>query len=157
TADGLTHGMWLLLNELLRDTPYANRLTTAAPLLAKLRARKSSTEIGRIRAAVAVTEEIVGLLGPRIRPGVSGKELADFVHEKFRARGLPSAWDWEGCPIVNSGPASEPGHTRPNPNIRVELGHLVHVDLGVKRDGYCSDLQRMWYVRRPGESGLPEP
>src|SRR4051794_29609141 len=36
TADGLTHGMWLLLNELLRDTPYATRLTSAAPLLAKL-------------------------------------------------------------------------------------------------------------------------
>src|SRR5262249_24994188 len=49
TADGLTHGMWLLLNELLRDTPFANRFTTAAPLLAKLRGRKSSTEVERIR------------------------------------------------------------------------------------------------------------
>ena len=33
TADGLTHGQWLLLNDLLRDTPYAGRLTSAAPLL----------------------------------------------------------------------------------------------------------------------------
>jgi Xaa-Pro aminopeptidase len=157
TADGLTHGMWLLLNELLRDTPYAGRLTTAAPLLAKLRARKSSTEIERIRAAVAVTEEIVGHLGKQIRPGISEAELADFVHEQFRARGLPSAWEWDGCPIVNSGPESEPGHSRPNPNIRVTPGHLVHVDLGVKKDGYCSDLQRMWYVRRKGENGPPAP
>src|SRR5262249_39398770 len=83
-------------------------------------------------------------------------ELADFVHEQFRARGLPSAWDWDGCPIVNSGPESEPGHSRPNPAIRVEPGHLVHVDLGVQKDGYCSDLQRMWYVRRPADSGPPE-
>jgi Xaa-Pro aminopeptidase len=156
TADGLTHGMWLLLNELLRDTPYAGRLTTAAPLLARLRARKSPTEIERIRAAVDVTEEIVGLLGARIRPGVSEVQLADFVHEQFRARGLPSAWEWDGCPIVNSGPESEPGHARPSPNIRVAPGHLVHIDLGVKKDGYCSDLQRMWYVRRPGEAGPPE-
>src|SRR5262249_51907514 len=33
TADGLTHGQWLLLNDLLCGTPYAARLTSAAPLL----------------------------------------------------------------------------------------------------------------------------
>jgi Xaa-Pro aminopeptidase len=65
------------------------------------------------------------------------------------------AWAVEGCPIVNSGPASDVGHSYPSAAIRVESGHLVHIDLGVRRDGYCSDLQRMWYVRRPGESAPP--
>jgi Xaa-Pro aminopeptidase len=153
TADGLTQGMWLLLNDLLRDTPYAARLTSAAPLLARLRARKSPAEIERIRAAVATTEAIVRLVTEQIRPGVSERHIADFVHEQFRSRGLASAWDWESCPIVNSGPNSEPGHGKPRADIRVEPGHLVHIDLGVKQDGYCSDLQRMWYVRRPGEDG----
>src|SRR5262245_13073350 len=49
TADGLTHGQWLLLNELLRDTPFAGRLTSAAPLLSRLRGRKSPTEVECIR------------------------------------------------------------------------------------------------------------
>jgi hypothetical protein len=43
-----------------------------------------------------------------------------------------------------------------HPDLRVEPGHLVHIDLGVKHDGFCSDLQRMWYVRRPGETAPPE-
>src|SRR5205807_6213593 len=139
TADGLTHGMWLVLNELLRDTPYAGRLTSAAPLLSKLRARKSQTEINRIRAAINTTEDIVALTARQIRPGVSEAQLADFVHEQFRVRGLPSAWEWDSCPIVNSGPASEAGHGKPRADIRVEPGHLVHIDLGVKQEGYCSD------------------
>lgn len=155
TADGLTHGHWLLLRQLLSDTPYLDRLTSAAPLLARLRGRKSQAEVEHIRQAVAVTERIVGLLTAHIRPGLSERDLAEFVHARFAELGVSPAWPAEGCPIVNTGPASDLGHTYPSADIRVEPGHLVHIDLGVRRDGYCSDLQRMWYVRRPGESATP--
>src|SRR5262245_53419745 len=155
TADGLTHGHWLLINELLKETPFASRLTSAAPLLGKLRGRKSATEITRIRRAIAVTEEIVAQLTQRIRTDASENELAEFVHQQFAARKLIPAWHADSCPIVNSGPASDLGHCTPSPAIRVEPGHLVHIDLGVKQEDFCSDLQRMWYVRRPGESDPP--
>lgn len=82
TADGLTHGQWLLLQQLLSGTPYLDRLTSAAALLARLRGRKSPAEIGRIRRAVAVTERIVALLNPEIRPGVSERDLAAFAHAR---------------------------------------------------------------------------
>ncbi len=154
-ADGLTHGMWLRLNEILRTTPYAARLTSAAPLLAKLRARKTPTEVARIRTAIATTEEIVASIGQQIRPGVSEAQLGAFIHEHIRSRGLQTAWEWEACPIVNSGPESEPGHGGPRDDILVAPGHLVHIDLGVQQEGYCSDIQRMWYVRRPGEDAPP--
>jgi Xaa-Pro aminopeptidase len=155
TADGLTHGHWLLLQQLLGGTPYLDRLTSAAPLLARLRGRKSPAEVARIRQAVAVTEQVVGLLTAAIRPGLSERDLAAFVHARFAELGVAPAWPAEGCPIVNSGPASDLGHTYPSAEIRVEPGHLVHIDLGVRREGYCSDLQRMWYVRRPGEAAPP--
>jgi Xaa-Pro aminopeptidase len=112
--------------------------------------------VERIRQAVASTESVVERAGERIRIGLSEQEVADLFHEQFRSRGLASAWEWEACPIVNSGPASEPGHARPRADIHVEPGHLVHIDLGVKQAGYCSDLQRMWYVRRTGEKAPPE-
>jgi Xaa-Pro aminopeptidase len=155
TADGLTHGMWLLLNEILRDTPYASRLTSAAQLLSKLRARKSATEVERIRRAIAITEEIVALTAAQIRPGVSEMQIGEFIHEQLRSRGLPSAWNWDACPIVNTGPESEPGHGAPRDDLFVQPGHLVHIDLGARFEDYCSDLQRMWYVRRPGEDRAP--
>ncbi len=155
TADGLTHGMWRLLQELLDGTPYPARFTSAERLLGRLRARKTPAEVARIRGAIAETEEIVAMLAAQIVPGVSEAALGAFVHEEFRRRGLPSAWSWQGCPIVNSGPESDPGHAAPRDDILVAPGHLVHVDLGVRREGYCSDIQRMWYVRRPGEQQPP--
>ncbi len=156
TADGLTHGQWLLLNELLRGTPYAGRLTSAAPLLARLRGRKSAEEVRRIRRAVGLAEEVFALVGGQLRPGVSERQVAEFVHGEFARRGVPPAWPADSCPIVNTGPASEPGHAAPRDDLRVEPGHIVHLDMGVRADGYCSDLQRTWYVRRPGEAGPPE-
>jgi Xaa-Pro aminopeptidase len=156
TADGLTHGQYLLLGDLLSGTPFAGRLTSAAPLLSRLRGRKSPAEVERIRAAVALTEEIVGRLTPQIRPGVSERQPADFVHGEFRRHGVSAAWGWDACPVVNVGPASEPGHASPRDDLRVEPGHLVHVDLGVRLDGFCSDLQRTWYVRHPGKAEPPE-
>jgi Xaa-Pro aminopeptidase len=156
TADGLTHGHWLLLNELLRDTPYASRLTSAAPLLSRLRGRKSATEVTRIRSAIATTEEIVESLTSRIQPGMSEWEIADFVHREFHRRGVAPAWQGDSCPVVNSGPASEVGHSSPREDIHIEPGHLLHIDLGVQQDGFCSDLQRMWYVCRPEETAPPK-
>src|SRR5215216_4290594 len=55
----------------------------------------------------------------QICPGVSEAQLGGFVHQEFRARGLPSAWSWDACPIVNSGPESDPGHAAPRDDIVV--------------------------------------
>ena len=58
TADGLTHGMWLVLNEILRDTAYAGRLTSAAARQQRLLSRVSrghsvAQRVGRAAAIAA--------------------------------------------------------------------------------------------------------
>src|SRR5437762_13458441 len=53
TADGLTFGHWLLLQDLLGGTSYGERLTSAAPPLSRLRGRKSAAQVARIRRPVA--------------------------------------------------------------------------------------------------------
>jgi Xaa-Pro aminopeptidase len=51
-ADGLTHGMYLMLTEYLAATPYIDRLCSSEAIIAALRGRKSTGEIERIRAAI---------------------------------------------------------------------------------------------------------
>lgn len=155
TSDGLTVGMYLMLQNILKGTPFADRLVSAGPLLSALRARKTAGEIARIKAAIDTTEEIVNLVTAQIQVGRSEKDIGDFIHGEFKRRGLPAAWAWDGCPIVNSGPDSAVGHGVPSEHIKIAPGHIVHIDLGVQQDGYCSDIQRLWYVRRPGETTLP--
>jgi hypothetical protein len=120
--------MYMMLQSILKDTPFASRLVSAGPVLSALRSRKTDGEIARIQAAIDTTEEIVDLITAQIRVGVSEKDIGDFVHDQFKQRGLPAAWSWDGCPIVNSGPNSAVGHGVPSADIKVEPGHIVHID-----------------------------
>jgi Xaa-Pro aminopeptidase len=57
-ADGLTHAMYEILRDYLKDTPYANGLVSAEPIINAMRGRKTPEELGRIRKAVEITDEI---------------------------------------------------------------------------------------------------
>ena len=154
-ADGLTHGLWLVLRETLEGTPYADRLVSSEQVVGSLRGRKSSFEIERIRAAIGETEEIFALVREQIGPGRKETEIAAIFHEEVSRRGLGYAWEAGECPAVDAGPEKEVGHTEPT-QLQTRRGVLLHTDFGILKDGYCSDLQRMWYLLDEGESGPPE-
>ncbi|MGE5250749.1 MAG: M24 family metallopeptidase, partial [Bacteroidota bacterium] len=153
-ADGLTHAMYEILREDLAGTPYADRLVSAEPIVNALRGRKTETEQRRIARAAEITDEIFQLTFALVHPGMTELEIAAFMQAQVRDRGLELAWPAEGCPAVNSGPASTVGHSGPT-DIQVEPGHILHFDFGVKYEGFCSDIQRVCYVLREGEDKAP--
>ena len=148
-CDGLTHGLYLRLVQHLAGTPYLERLVSAHQVVSALRARKTMGEQGLLLAAAEAADDIFLNVARFIVPGATEDEVAGAMHEETTARGLETAWQWEGCPIVNTGPDSPIGHGAPT-SLRIEPGHLVHIDFGVKRAGYCSDHQRMWYIDGAG-------
>jgi len=156
TADGLTHGMYQQLKDYLAQTPFIERLLSAEDVISALRGRKTPTEIARIHAAVDATEQIYRQTFEYLQPGMTEKQVAQFMHAGIREKGLAEAWDYENCPAVNSGPDSVVGHAGPT-DILLERGHLVHFDFGVKQEEYCSDIQRMLYLLKPGEIRAPAP
>jgi Xaa-Pro aminopeptidase len=155
-ADGLTHGQWLSLRRSLEGTPYVDRLVSAERLIAALRGRKTDAEQERIRKACEATVAIFEAVTPRLRAGLTERQFAAMIVEEMERRGLTPAWDADHCPAVFTGPDSAGAHAGPTDRA-IERGHIVNVDFGVRREGYCSDLQRTWYVLRPGETAAPEP
>ena len=153
-ADGLTHAMHGILLEYLAGTPYTDRLVSAEQVISALRGRKTPTEQARIRRAVEITDEIYQKTFDFIRVGMTEIEIGEYMHKLAKEYGVGLAWPAENCPAVNSGPNSPVGHNGPT-DIRVERGHLLHFDFGVKYDEYCSDIQRVAYVLREGETEVP--
>src|SRR5258708_13013172 len=149
-ADGLTHGMYLQLVEALKESSFAQCFVSSGPLVSRLRSRKVPTELDLMRQALSETEELFALVTDFLHPGVSEHDASELIHTDIERRRLGAAWSYESCPGVKFGPNTLFGHGVPS-NIVMEAGFIASIDLGVSYKGYCSDLQRLWYVRQPGE------
>ena len=144
-ADGLSVGMHMLLQEYLKDTPFATRLMSAEDHVQKLRGRKTAEEISRIRRAIEITEEIYERASKFVKVGLSEIEIYNFFHSCMKEYEVTSAWDVGHCPAVDAGPYKQFGHAGPIDN-ETKQGHLLHFDFGVKYKSYCSDIQRMFFL-----------
>jgi Xaa-Pro aminopeptidase len=150
-ADGLGHGLMLLLQRYVGDSRLSDSFISAEPVISALRGRKSVTEIKRIKAAINATQDIFKQMEAFIAPGKSEVDIAQHAHSLLDQAGLGTAWDRAYCPAVTAGADSPVGHAGPQAKYKVKPGTLLHMDFGVKQDDYCADLQRVWYVRKAKE------
>ncbi len=154
-CDGITHGMYLTLHGLLSEIGMEGRIVQADRIVSALRQRKTEIELRSMREAIRHTQEIFAAAGRFIRGGKSEKEIAAFMHEELKRRNLEPAWEPQVCPAVFTGPDTAAAHYVPTER-RVEPGHILNMDFGVRVGGYCSDLQRTFYVLAPGEVRAPQ-
>lgn len=154
-ADGLTHGMYISLMDILKDTPYKDRMISSENIIASLRGRKSAAEISLMKHATEATNALYDEVTGFIAPGRTEKEIAEFLKHRIKEKGYGLAWDEDHCPAVYTGPETAGAHSGPT-DRKVERGHIINMDFGVKHHGYCSDMQRTWYILREGEKEAPE-
>ncbi len=107
-----------------------------------LRAVKDEAEIGIMRRASALSDEIFEALSNEQFTGRSEKELAWWVERSFREAGAEGV-SFEA--IVAAGPTAASPPAVPG-NAPIEPGVLVTIDAGCLLDGYCSDCTRTFAV-----------
>jgi Xaa-Pro aminopeptidase len=154
-SDGLTHGMYLTLFEFLSEIGYADKIISAEKIASSLKARKTDYELERMTRAIEHTLDIISKVISFIAPGKSEREIAAFMIREVENRGLDFAWEKSHCPAVFTGPATAEAHYKPT-DRRVEPGHVLNMDFGVKFEDYCSDIQRTFYILDKGENLAPE-
>ena len=145
-ADGLTSGMKAYLKKHLRF----ETLVSSEDLVIDLRGRLFPGEISKVRKAVRLTEEILDETERNvIKEGVKDREIFEYVQRITRERGAGFSWDEHMNPSLCVG-TIEPQHSAYD-NVMVRKGRMVRIDFGIKLDGYCSDLQRVYFAGRPPE------
>lgn len=104
----------------------------------ELRMIKDKIEQSHIRQAIAAAEAGFERLIPRLRVGMTEKDLADELHYLVSKEGAEAM---SFGTIVASGPRGALAHGYPTNRI-IQNGDMVVVDFGVMKEGYCSDMTR---------------
>lgn len=113
----------------------------------QLRQVKTPTEIVAIRKACDITSEAFNSILPKIRPGMTEKELQielDFTMLRLGADEL--AFDT----IIASGENGSLCHAIPGSRT-LKNGDMITMDFGAKVGGYCSDMTRTVALGQPSE------
>jgi len=153
-SDGLTHGMYQLLKEYTTNTEYHDRFISSQEIVSALRGRKTASEISRIKAAIQLTEDIYSQVSAYMLPGKSERDVAKYILGLIKQNQVTTAWEENSCPAVFTGPDTAGAHADPT-DRKIKKGHVLNIDFGVKKDEYCSDIQRTWYFLKDGETQAP--
>ena len=147
-ADGLTSGMEGYLKRALKR--HSRNLVSGEDLAITLRARLVPEEVELVKKAIAKCEKIYDEIESSIKQGKKDKYVHDMAHKLVANEGLSTAWAEDRCPSVNV--ANNPmGHIGYH-NAIIRNGDFVKLDFGVKYQGYCSDIQRVYFV---GPGSIP--
>ncbi|MDX9973941.1 MAG: Xaa-Pro peptidase family protein [FCB group bacterium] len=109
-------------------------------LVTGLRIRKSPEEVDLIRSASQLAERVLLDVIEELEPEVSERETAARIEYEFKRRGASGAsFDTIGLFGAHSSlPHGEPG------DQALSAGDIVLLDMGCRREGYCSDLTRTY-------------
>ncbi|MDW2797453.1 methionyl aminopeptidase [Clostridium boliviensis] len=107
---------------------------------------KTPAQIEGIRRAGVVNNQILDLVGEKIRPGISTEDLNTLVHETtLRMGGIPAPLNFEGYPKSVCTSINEVVcHGIPDPKRILKEGDIINVDVTTIVDGYYADASRMY-------------
>ncbi len=151
-ADGLSHTGYLRLRETL-GAVYADRLVSAERFVSDFRATRTAAEIAAFGEAGEISREIAerALSNEVVTPGATALEdVAWWMWDQLLARGLDSSF---GMPSVY---VTGPGGIEATSSERiVQRGDLIMIDWGVGFLDFYTDMKRVAYVLRDGETRAP--
>jgi Xaa-Pro aminopeptidase len=132
--------MWTAFTLGLQRVLPGRRWTTAADVVAPLRAVKDAEELDALAAVGRAIDAVHRRVPEVLRAGRSEQEVARDLAAMIR-----EGHDEVSFVIVAAGPNAASPHHEPGERIIV-AGDAVVVDIGGTLDGYCSDMTRTYAI-----------
>jgi Xaa-Pro aminopeptidase len=152
-ADGLSVTMLAHLRKVLGE-PYAGRLVSAEKLVSDFRARRVAAEIVAFGEAAGIAVQLAerALSNEVITVGrTTLDDVAWWLQDRLLERGLGSEFDMPS--VYVTGPT---GILATSTNRLIQPGDVMMIDWGVRLMNFGTDVKRVAYVLRPGETAPPK-
>ncbi len=119
-------------------------------MIEKLRLRKTTDEIKKIQRAVRLNEAVFQEIFAHLAPGQTEREVALEIEASMMRKG---AEEPAFPTIVAAGPNAALPHAVPS-DRPIKEGETVIIDMGLKLDGYCSDMTRTVVLGTPDKRAI---
>jgi len=109
---------------------------------------KTAEEIDKMRVAGRLAAEVLEMIEPHVKPGVTTAELDRICHDYIvqEQRAIPAPLNYRGFPkSICSSVNQVVCHGIPGEK-RLKKGDIVNLDITVIKDGYHGDTSRMFSV-----------
>ncbi len=107
---------------------------------------KTPQQLEGIRQSSRINIAVLDYVAEQIRPGISTEEINTWVDQKTREMGgIPAPLNYEGFPkSVCISINDQVCHGIPSPDVILQEGDIVNVDVSTIYNGYFSDSSRMF-------------
>ena len=113
---------------------------------------KSPQDIERMRVAGRLAAEVLQVVAPHVKAGVSTAELDRICHDHIVnvQQAIPANVGYKGFPAtVCTSVNNVICHGIPSPSKILKDGDIVNIDVTVIKDGWHGDTSRMYVVGKP--------
>lgn len=133
----VSYAAWQSLKSAMNGTD----VQAAPDLVRSLRMVKTAEEIAKIKVACAITDACIEHVSRMVQVGVCEYDIQMDIEFFIKKQGAELAF----VPIAVSGANSARPHGHATEK-KLERGDFLTLDLGAKKDGYCSDITRTFVV-----------
>ncbi|MDA7415906.1 type I methionyl aminopeptidase [Xenophilus arseniciresistens] len=114
---------------------------------------RGPAELAQARRAAQLAAEVLHIVAPHVRPGVSTDALDAICHDHIVnvQRAIPANLGYQGFPkTVLTSVNQVVCHGIPSPEKILKDGDIVNIDVAVQHEGWFGDTSRMFFVGKPG-------
>ncbi len=130
-----------LYKRIKKVCPSTVQLVVKNNIVEELRAIKSREEIQKIRGCLKLQLKAYQFLKRVVKPGLTEKEIFLKLEEFVKSKKAAFSFN----PIIASGPNSCFPHAKIT-DRKIKNNESVLIDMGIEREGYKSDLTRMFFL-----------
>ena len=113
---------------------------------------RTEAELEKLRAACKLAQEVLVMIEPYVKEGVTTGELDRICHQYMRdvQQVIPACLNYQGFPKATCISVNEVVcHGIPSDDKVLKNGDIVNIDVTVIKDGFFGDNSKMYWVGEP--------
>ncbi|MBE9516696.1 MAG: type I methionyl aminopeptidase [Proteobacteria bacterium] len=112
---------------------------------------KTAEEIEKMRTAGRLAGEVLQMIRPHVKPGITTEELDQICHDYIvnEQDAIPAPLNYRGFPkSICTSVNHQVCHGIPGPK-KLKKGDSVNIDITIIKDGYHGDTSKMFFIGKP--------